>query len=249
MDRIHLPAIVELRAPFESGRGLVKNDLTTEEVATRSTNRTRRKGAKDKTGLNLDQDTTITRKKIGILADKQRRLNTKFTVSGGKIKTNSRSEGKQQNARRRSEAAAAVGLPNISLSVGGSVSRTDNSNADRTGAAKKAKRCRVSHNGDTISYVYSKSLKDENCMAFLRNRMESVEKGVTSEPRLSASVIDKKKPYGLPSLKANMECVDRREWITTSQDSLANGDSLLNRWEVDDDDAVSNGTNYDSSDS
>ena len=253
MDRIHLPAIVKLRAPFEGGRGLAQKDITTEDAATRITNRTRvRKGAKfDKTtGVNLDhQETAITRK-IGILAEKQRRLSTKFTVSGGKIKSNSRSECKHPRIRRTD---AAIGLPNISLTIGGSASR-NNSDAESRTTAKKAKRCRVRHAGDTISYVYSKSLKDENCMAFLRNCNTEFDKGVRSEQRSSESdcgVIDTKKPYGLPSLKANVECIadhDRREWVTTiGQGSLANGESLSNRWEVDD--GVSNTTNYDSSDS
>lgn len=257
-DRVHLPAILKLREPFESGERLAKRDITiSEETVTGASNcsndinRPRVKGRRDiKTGIGIDQQTIA--KKRGSVLDRQRtKLSTKLTTishAASKTERGSGSEGSKNrnfiNARRRNEAIS-IGLPNISLTMDGDNVGNDN-DSQRT-AAKKPRRCRRVRgvDGDTISYVYSKSLKDENCMAFLRNCSSESEEGVSTSclpQRSSASAIDTtRKPYGLPSLKGNGECIDEKDDLTLTTEE----ESLLNNWEMDDD--VSNATNCDSS--
>lgn len=229
MDELHLPEIVKMREPLVGEERVVKNTVTTGE-------------AKIVTG----RFGNSSRDKRRAVELRQRRLNTKF--SGGKV-NGSRSEGKTHNTRRRNDA---IGLPNIGSSSGRGNARNIKIEADGFGVKKTRQRRvrRDARGGDTISYVYSKSLEDENCMAFLRNCMD-FEKDLTNSQRSSAF---DKKPYGLPSLKASAEFINDRTATLNCEDYhekiFEERKMSWNGWRASEgtDEDVSNDTNYDSAD-
>lgn len=218
MNRLHLPEIENLHDNSVGGTWIANKNLTTGQVSvttTRNGNSSRNK----RRSVVQEQVTWRKREKV----EKSRRVSTKKL--GGKVR-NTRSEGKNQIVQKRNEI---IGFPNIGSSAG---ARTKNkSDFDGLGP-KRSQRWKVrgDDQGDTISYVYSKSLKDKNCMAFLRNGID-FENGAKNYRRPSGSAADKK-PYGLPSLKTSGEFADKVEWSgkdlgheisTTKSGSFLNG--------------------------
>lgn len=122
-----------------------------------------------------------------------------------------------------------IGLPKISPNI-------VKEEAKSKGTAKKCKRSKQAE-GDTISYIYSKSLLDENTMAFLRNMMDVDRDGnhLVNKDINRSNLIEHKKPYGLPALKIPEGI--RQEEIVEKDFHLRESEteSLLNAWETLDD--------------
>ena len=229
MDEFHLPKIVKLRE--QSGGCLGKSVTACEGKG--STAGRRQKGCREK---RCEDGTKSARKKRTSANERQRKTCCKKAASLGK---SSRHEGKTQNNRKRYET---IGLPKITTNTEESTLKV----FDGFGV-KKPRRTKA-NNGDTITCVYSKSLQDENTMAFLRNGMEfEKDFNLNNEIREKRSSFDKK-PYGLPALKPSEELNEKERLLREDSDgSLTETESLLNAWEVIDDE-VSNGTTYDSTD-
>lgn len=234
MDGLHLPEIVHSRG--RSGRCLsgVSKNITTGESFTGRVQRSTREGRHSK---NVEKSTG---KKRSSTSKREPKAPSRKASNSGKNSVQDRS----QNSRKRFET---IGLPKITTNtelVDGTSNVRDNS------GAKKPRRTKADKGG-TISYVYSKSLQDENSMAFLRNSVD-FEKDFNVNYKMDKKFSFDKKPYGLPALKLNEELIINEERflgkdLENSDGSFTETESLLNAWEAIDDES-SNGTTYDSAD-
>ena len=235
MDGLHLPAIVELRERSErcSGGVMNKNNITQHERLALAGRRQTNSVEKRRSRCNSKS----TGKKRVNKDVPERTSSLKKTTNSGKIV-----QPKTQNMRKRFEN---IGLPKITTS-----NEENTLKSNEASGAKKARRTRL-NKGDTISYVYSKSLQDENTMAFLRNSVE-FEKDLNTSHKDTGSSFERKKPYGLPALKLNEE--NEREKLVNNNRELNSSDaseteSLLNAWEaIDDEESNETTSSYRSTD-
>ena len=220
MDGLHLPQIVRER----SGRflGSVSEDITQYErlalAGRRRTNTTEKRRA---TGENKS-----TRKK------RTNNDNREHTTSLNKASNTTKSaQSKTPNTRKRFDN---IGLPKITTN-----NEENTIKSSQASAVKKARKTK-SKKGDTISYVYSKSLQDENTMAFLRN--SDFERDFNINSRNTRSNCDNKKPYGLPALKPSEGIHEKEGALLGKELDFSDGsetESILNAWEAIDDEASS----------
>ncbi len=231
MDSLHLPEIVKFRE--RSGRylGSVNNDITQHErLALTGRRQTNSREKRRTTGENIS-----TKKKRTSKDNRERKTSLKKTANTGKsIQT------KTLNTRKQFEN---IGLPKITTN------NEDTLKSNEACGMKKTRRTKA-NKGDTISYVYSKSLQDENTMAFIRNNVD-FERDFNVNYKDKRSSFDHKKPYGLPALKSSEEHNQMGEILNRELDfsDASETESLLNAWEAIDDEASSDTTSaYNSTD-
>lgn len=233
MDGLHLPAIVELRE--RSGRclGSVMNKNITQHERPALTSRRQTNSVEKQRSRG---ESKSTRKKRGNQDISERQSSLKKATNSGKIV-----QAKTQNTRKRFEN---IGLPKITTN-----NEENTLKSNEASGAKKARRTKL-NKGDTISYVYSKSLQDENTMAFLRNSVD-FEKDLNTNHKDKGSSFDCKKPYGLPALKLN-EDNEQEQFVNSRELNLSDAsetESLLNAWEaIDDEESNETTSSYRSTD-
>ena len=224
MDGLHLPEIGQFRE--DSGRCLGRmNKNITQHEGLALTGRRQTNSGEKRRSINASKST----KKKRTNNDNRERKTTSNKASN----TGKSVQPKTQNTRNSN-----IGLPKITTN-----NEEDTVKFNENSGAKKARRTKPGK-GDTISYVYSKSLRDENTMAFLRNSVD-FEKDFNTSCRDKRSSSDHKKPYGLPALKLSEGAdVEREQFLNRELDfsDCSETESLLNAWEAIDDEDSSNGT-------
>ena len=219
MDGLHLPEIVRER----SGRfsdSMNKGITQHERLALTGRRQTNSREKRLTTG-----ETKSTKKKRA--NNDSREHSTSLNKASNAAKS---ARSKTLNARKRFDN---IGLPKITTN-----NEENTLKSSQASGVKKARKTKPDK-GDTISYVYSKSLQDENTMAYLRN--SDFERDFNINCRNKKSDCDRKKPYGLPALKPS-EGSNEKEGFLGKELDFSDGsetESLLNAWEAIDDEASS----------
>ena len=236
MDGLHLPEIVSFRE--QSGRclGSVNKNITTHKRLELTSGRQTNSGEKRRS---IDKNKSSRKKRTN---NGNRELKTSLKKISNVEKT--RTQPKIQNTRKHEHEN--IGLPKITTN------NEDIRIKASDGYGIKKTRRRKHEKGKTLSYVYSKSLQDENSMAYLRNNVD-FEKDFNTNIKDKRSSLEHKKAYGLPALKTNEESNEQEQFLSKdpefSEASCSETESLLNAWEeIDDEDSNDTSSTFHSTD-
>lgn len=228
MDSLHLPEIIQFR---EKPERCLESVNITKQDGLPLTGR-RQTSTKEKRRSNV-QNTPARKKRL--IHNTNREGNANLYKASNTQKS---TQPKTQNVNKRCEN---IGLPRITIN-----DEVRRFMPIENCEAKKARTKLVL--GETISYVYSKSLQDENTMAFLRNSFD-FEKDLNVNFGNKKSSFERKKPYGLPALKSNdPESDEKKDFLSRDFSDDSETESILNAWEAIDDEDACNNSAYHSTD-